>query len=194
MNKKTPGTHNIIVIGSSTGGTRVLDLLFSELPRLNASIIVIQHIPSFHDRLLAERLDRVSPMKVVLAENGTLLDPSVTYCAPADVHLTLKHNSKIQLCTGECVNFCIPSIDITMKSLKTNAKGVIVGVVLTGMGRDGAEGIAHIKEIGGATIAQDKESSTIYGMPKEAVATCKVDFVLHKKSLAEKLIELVGTL
>ena len=183
---------NIIIIGASTGGTRVLSNFFSELPVLNAAIIIVQHIPAFHCGLFAESLDRLSPMKVVLADNRTTLENHTVYCAPSDTHLILIDNSRIKLIDGEKVNFCKPSIDVTMKSLNQNQCGRIVGVLLTGMGKDGSDGISHIKAIGGFTIAQDKDSCVIYGMPKAAIETGKVDYILHQDNIPRKLIALVG--
>lgn len=191
MNNNGAG-GNIIVIGSSTGGIRVFNKMFADLPAVNASIVIVQHIPSYHDKIFAERINNLSSMNAVLAEDNMVLEESRVYCAPAGIHLTLDRNCRIRLVNGERVNHCMPSIDVTMKSLVRNAPAKLVGVLLTGMGRDGADGIAHIKSIGGVTIAQDEESSTVYGMPKAAVATGKVDFVLNKDDIAQKLVNIVG--
>ena len=183
---------NIIVIGSSTGGPKLLAKLFSKLPTLNASIIIVQHVPPVFDGRIAERLDRLSAMDVVLAQVGDVLEHGKVYFAPAQKHLKVLHNSKVMLVKDEEVNCCCPSIDVTMGSIRANKLGKIVGVVLTGMGRDGADGISHIKSIGGITIAQDEASSVIYGMPKAAYETGKVDFVLHEDDICAKLVEIVS--
>ena len=183
---------NIIVIGSSTGGPKLLVKLFSELPPLNASIIIVQHVPPVFDRSIAERLDRLSAMDVALAQVGDVLEDGKVYFAPAKIHLKVQHNKRITLVEDELVNCCCPSIDVAMKSIRANKLGKIVGVVLTGMGRDGADGISHIKSIGGITIAQDEASSVIYGMPKAAYETGKVDFVLHEDDICTKLVEIIS--
>jgi two-component system chemotaxis response regulator CheB len=190
MNKKT--NMNIIVIGSSTGGPKLLNKIFAELPILNATIIIVQHVPPVFDKAIAERLDSISPMSVVLANDGDTLKESTVYVAQAKLHLLLSENYKINLVKDKKINCCIPSIDATMTSLCNNKDGKIIGVLLTGMGKDGAAGISHIKHIGGITIAQDKESSTIYGMPKAAYETGNVDYVLHEDKLSAMLIKLVG--
>ena len=183
---------NIIIIGSSTGGPKVLHSIFSSLPQLNAAIIIVQHILSTVDKSFAERLNSKSSMEVKLSENGNLLEREKVYFAPASIHLKLVNNTKIELCNGEKVNFACPSVDVTMLSVVKHRAGKLVGVVLTGMGRDGADGISHIKNLGGITIAQDKKSSAIYSMPMEAYKTGNVDYVLSMEEIGQKLIELVG--
>lgn len=182
---------NIIIIGSSTGGPKVLHDIFSSLPLLNAAVIIVQHIQPIIDKSFAERLNSKSLMDVKLAENGDLLASGKVYFAPAGIHLKLARNKHIELFNGAKVNFARPSIDVTMRSVARHISGKLVGVVLTGMGRDGAEGIIHIKNLGGITIAQDKKSSAIYGMPMEAQKTGSVDFVMPPEKIVEKLIEIV---
>ena len=183
---------NIIVIGSSTGGPKLLAKLFSELPPLNAAIIIVQHVPPVFDRRIAERLDRLCSMDVVLAQDGDVLENRKVYFAPASKHLKVHRNNRVMLVEDKKVNCCCPSIDVAMKSIRANKSGGLVGVVLTGMGSDGADGISHIKSLGGITIAQDEASSVIYGMPKAAYNTGKVDFVLHEDDICAKLEEIVS--
>ena len=183
-------SNNIVLIGSSTGGPRTLTELFQNLPKLKTSIIIIQHMPQFINTSIQMGLNKITEMTVQLACNGEYLTEGNVYIAPSGVHLTLQNNRRICLFNGEKVNFVRPSIDIAMKSIKNNGKDIIVGIILTGMGRDGAKGITYIKSIGGLTIAQDEKSSIIYGMPKEAYKTGKIDFVLSPKQIQEKLITL----
>ena len=186
--------NNLIIIGSSTGGPKVLNEMFSALPVLDASIVIIQHVPTYFDKAIAVRLDDLSKFTVKLAEDGDVLSAGTAYMAPAQKHLKLISNSRISLVEDAKVNCCCPSVDVTMKSLTSNSSGVIVGVVLTGLGRDGAAGIEHIKGLGGKTIAQDKMSSVIFGMPKSAIATGKVDHVLPPEKICEMLTKLFGTI
>ena len=185
-------TENIIIIGSSTGGPRILHHIFSSLPQLDAAIIIVQHILSSVDKNFVERLNSESSMEVTMSENGNLLERRKVYFAPAGIHLKLVENTKIELFNGEKVNFACPSIDVTMRSIVNHHEGNLIGVVLTGMGSDGADGISHIKNLGGITIAQDKKSSAVYSMPLKAYQTGNVDHVLSLDEIGQKLIDIVG--
>lgn len=183
---------NIVIIGVSTGGPKTLETIFTGLPPLNAAVIIVLHIPSGTDRTFVKRLDNVSTMPVTLAEHGSYLRTGHVYLVPGAMHLRLEGNSRLILFEGDRINFVRPSIDVAMTSLSKPLHGRIVGVVLTGMGKDGAEGIRHIKQIGGITIAQDQHSSAIYGMPKAALQTGAVDCVLSCQAIGAKLVALLN--
>ena len=183
---------NIIVIGASAGGPHVLKMIFSGLPRLKASIIIVQHMPKFINDSLRDSLGSLTKMKVQIAENRKQIRQGTVYIAPSEIHIKMIDNETIRLFAAEKVNYVCPSVDVTMKSLRMEIGASFVGVVVTGMGRDGAEGIAHIKRIGGITIAQDEKTSSIFGMPKEAIDTGCVDMVLTPQEIREKLIEISG--
>lgn len=185
-------TKNIVVIGSSTGGFKAVRHIFSSLPRLNASIIIVQHMFWKVNEQFRNRLRESTRMKVKIAEDGDLLAVGKVYIAPSGHHLKLVNNRQIILFGEEKVNSVRPAIDVTMKSLKNGYGNIIVGVILAGMGKDGVAGISHIKSIGGITIAQDKKSSAIYGMPGAAVETGDVDFSLPPEKIRDKLIEVAG--
>jgi two-component system chemotaxis response regulator CheB len=185
-------SRNLIMIGSSTGGVRVLETVFSGLPRLNAAIVLVHHMPEFINRSVADHLQSLSDMDVKVADHRDELVPGRVYLAPSEVHLQVIANRFTELFPGEKVNFVCPSVDVAMNSLVKRSGDRVIGVVLTGMGVDGAAGISHIKEIGGITIAQDERTSAIYGMPKAAYETGSVDFVLSPEGVRAKLIELVG--
>ena len=186
--------NNVVVIGVSTGGPIALKRLFAELPPLDAAIVIILHIPPGMDYKIAQGLDAVASMPVSLAEDGAYLRSGHIYFAPGGFHLKLKGNSQIILEKGERINFVLPSADVTMMSLNRPLKQKkIVGIILTGMGKDGAEGIRHIKSLGGSTIAQDQESSAIYGMPKAAVDTGCVDYVVPLKKIGARLVNLLNS-
>ncbi|MHB8121016.1 MAG: CheB methylesterase domain-containing protein [Desulfuromonadaceae bacterium] len=185
--------NNIVMIGVSTGGPIALRHLFAELPPLDAAIVIVLHIPPGMDYKIAKGLDAMASMPVALAEDGEYLRSGRIYLAPGGLHLKLEGNSRIALEDSARVNFVQPSADVAMKSLlKPVKQRQVVGVILTGMGKDGAEGIRHIKNLGGVTIAQNQESSAIYGMPKAAVETGAVDFVLPPFKIGKKLIELLS--
>lgn len=185
--------NNIVIIGVSTGGPIALRRLFTNLPPLDAAIVTVLHIPPGMDYKIAKGLNAVASMPVTLAEDGEYIRSGQIYLAPGGFHLQLEGNSRIVVKDGPRVNFVQPSADVAMKSLLKPIKNrKIVGIVLTGMGKDGAGGICHIKSIGGITIAQDKESSAIYGMPKAAFDTGMVDFVLSPEKINQKLSSLFG--
>ena len=183
---------NIVIIGSSAGGPRILKSIFQDLPLLDSVIIIIQHMPKFVNESLCQGLDNLTDMSVVIAQDGEELQSGTVYIAPSEVHLELEENMKVKLSKGDKINYVCPSVDVTMRSLEKQSDSVIIGVVLTGMGRDGANGITHIKRINGVTIAQDEKSSIIFGMPKEAIQTGQVDWVLDPYQIKIKIIELVG--
>jgi two-component system, chemotaxis family, protein-glutamate methylesterase/glutaminase len=185
-------SRNLVVIGVSTGGPMTLRELFQELPVLNAAFVVVLHISSAMDFRVAQGIDSVASMPVALAQDGEFLEDGRVYLAPGGLHLKLDANRRITLWEGERVNYVQPSVDVAMLSVTRPRSGKLIGIVLTGMGKDGAEGIRHIKSIGGVTIAQDQRSCTIYGMPKAAAETGAVDFVLPPKKIAAKLVELLG--
>jgi two-component system chemotaxis response regulator CheB len=184
---------NIIIIGASTGGPKTLEKICTGLPVLDAAVLIVQHIAPPIDALMAKRLNAKTAMDVSLPERGDLLRRGHVYVAPSRIHLKLVSNGRIDLMEDGKVNCCRPSVDVAMGSVAEHP-GRVVGVILTGMGYDGVEGIAHLKSIGGVTIAQDEETSTIYGMPRAARETGKVDFVLPDAEIGQKLISLVGKL
>lgn len=183
---------NLIVIGSSTGGLKVLEAMFTRLPVLKAAVLIVQHITPVIDQAFVTSLSRVSAMPVFLARSGQQLDEGNVYLAPGGIHLTLQQNSICRLTPGEKVNSVCPAIDVAMKSLVRTTSGRLVGIILTGMGYDGAAGIVQVKKCGGLTIAQDQKSSIIFGMPKAAAETGMVDLVLSTDRIADKLRELFG--
>jgi two-component system, chemotaxis family, protein-glutamate methylesterase/glutaminase len=184
-------SQNLVVIGVSTGGPMTLKELFSELPPLHAAFVIVLHITPQMDLRIAQGIDQVSAMPVALARDGEYLKPGQVYLAPGGYHLKLEGNQRIVLQEGARVNFVQPSVDVAMLSLSKPLHRKVIGVVLTGMGKDGADGIVHVKKIGGVTIAQDQKSSTIYGMPRAAAQTGAVDHVLSPKKIAAKLVELL---
>jgi two-component system chemotaxis response regulator CheB len=187
MNSRT-----IVIIGASTGGPRTLRRVLESFPSLDdVCIIVVQHMPKHINESVRKSLARITRMKVKLAEDGDLLENDVILLAPGNVHIEISDNQRVRLVDGGKVNFVRPSIDVAMKSLQADPSINAIGVILTGMGSDGVEGISHIKRLGGATIAQDRLSSVIFGMPRLAAETGDVDFVLPPEMIGEKIAELI---
>lgn len=132
----------LIVIGASTGGTRVLPDLITPLSRHGATILIVQHMPRYINASLVRTLGRQSACPVTLVQNGERLDPAHIYVAPSEVHCTVVNNRSLQLTPGPAVNYVCPSIDVTMQSLRAPAAGqVLIGIILTGMGQIGR---AHV--------------------------------------------------
>ena len=184
--------RNIVIIGSSAGGPRILKELFIDLPRLNGCFVIVQHMPKFVNESLCDNLNQNTEMDVKIACTEEPLLVGSVYIAPSEKHLKLVKNREIMLVKGEKINFACPSIDVTMKSVVEEFDKKIIGIVLSGMGKDGAEGICHIKQIGGITIAQNEETSIIFGMPKEAINTGQIDMVYSTIEIKEFLVKTLG--
>lgn len=188
-------SEKLIIIGASTGGTEAIKEFLMRMPSDCPGILIVQHMPEGFTRSFAQRLDSLCRISVKEAEHGDRVLPGHAYLAPGHSHLLLARsgaNYLTQLDQGPPVNRHRPSVDVLFRSSAINAGKNAVGVILTGMGKDGAEGIRHVKAIGGVTIAQNKESSAIYGMPKAASETGAVDFVLSPDKISRKLVELLS--
>ncbi len=183
----------IVAIGTSTGGPRALETLLTELPQnLPAAVLVTQHMPPKFTYALATRLDSISAIRIKEAEHGEPVLSGVVYIAPGDYHLTVDDNKCVQLNQSPPVEHVRPSATVMMLSAAKVWHGNILGVILTGMGRDGADGMVEIKRRGGRTLAQDEESSVIFSMPKAAIKAGVVDHVLPLSKIAGKISELCG--
>ncbi len=186
---------NIIVIGASTGGLRTLESILPSLPAdFPAPIIVAQHVPNmFFTESLAEHLNRVCELAVKVAEDNEIIKAGKIYLAPGGFHMTLYPlpNREVTPHINEAKSDTLsPSIDIVMESVAKIFCGNTVGIILTGMGCDGREGMKAIKQAGGRTIVQD-ESSLIFGMPKAVIDAGFADKVLPAGEIAEAMMECV---
>ena len=184
--------RNMAVIGSSGAGLPILSSIFLGMPRLRGPVILIQHMPFYINRTVRDHLSAHTGMTVKLAEQDDPLLPGVLYLAPSELHLTLVGNERIRLVGGQRVNFVCPSIDVAMTSITEEPPVFPMGVLLSGVGDDGIEGIRHIKRLGGVTVALEKGASTITGMSDEAVATGDVDFVLNPEEIRQRLVDHLG--
>lgn len=165
-------TERIIAIGASTGGTEALRAVLESMPPDSPAIVISQHIPAAFSKPFAERLDKSSPMKVYQAENGQYILPGHAYVAPGDRHLLVERDGARYLCRlsdGPPVNRHRPSVDVMFRSVAQNVGPNAVGVILTGMGDDGARGLKEMLDAGARTLAQDEASSVVWGMPGSAV-------------------------
>ncbi|NLJ80109.1 MAG: chemotaxis response regulator protein-glutamate methylesterase [Firmicutes bacterium] len=183
----------IVIIGSSTGGPRAIEEVFKQIPpNLPAGILIVQHMPKDFTYSFAKRLDSLFPFPVKEAAQGDLIENGKALVAPGDFHLVVGNDRRIYLNQEERVMFLRPAIDITMQSLPRVFGNKIVGVILTGMGSDGAEGMASIKEAGGVTIAQDRSSATIYSMPRVVAENGHADYILPLNRIGESISKIIS--
>lgn len=186
----------IIAIGTSTGGPKALQDVIPHLPaNLPASVVVVQHMPPGFTKSLAERMDSISQMRVKEAENNDLLVPGWVYIAPGDFHLRVVkdgHGYRIRLGDDGLVSGHRPSVDAMMESLAELRISDVVGVIMTGMGSDGAKGLKLLKEHRNFVLAQDEESCVVFGMPKSAIKLEAVDKIVSLDALADEIIKATG--
>ncbi len=188
---------SIVLIGTSTGGPRALEKLLTSLPRdLKAPVLIVQHMPANFTKLLAERLDTLSSIRVKEAEQGEILQNGVAYIAPGGKHLLLKqigNTIKTELSTSPPEKGHRPSVDLLFTSASRIKGYKKIAVVLTGMGSDGTEGLISLKRSNNLyAIAESEKTSIIYGMPKSAVKTGYVDIVLDIDQIADQIIKKVN--
>jgi len=184
--------ENVVAIGSSTGGLVALKEILSQLPdELDAAIVIVQHMPSFVSKSIVSVLDEVTKLKVKLGEEGEVLTSGFIYLAPGGDKHVIVDDRRFRLVAGEKVNFCRPSVDVMMDSVAEVFEENTIGAILTGMGHDGAQGIVTIKKHGGRTIAQDKVTSAVFGMPGAAIDTGKVDRVVPSYRIASEFTSIL---
>ena len=189
-------TINAIVIASSTGGPKALSKIISLLPgNFSVPVIIVQHNSSGFDKSFAQWLGTFTTLQVKLAEEGETPKPGMVYIAQTDKHLELqgtdRHSMTLHYNNDEPENNQKPAADVLFRTAAESLKQSVISVVLTGMGSDGAAGTKKIREMGGITLAQDEESSLIYGMPKAAADTGCVDMVLPVDRIPDELVRLV---
>jgi two-component system chemotaxis response regulator CheB len=173
-----PSALKLVAIGASTGGVEALVTVLSQFPQACPPTVVVQHMPPFFTTSFAARLNAVCRPTVHEAWDGAPLDRGTIYLAPGGAaHLEVVWNSarKVRLVASEPVNRHRPSVDVTFRSVARQLGQGTVGVLLTGMGRDGADGLKAMRDAGARTIAQDRDTSTVYGMPRAAVEVGAVD-------------------
>ncbi len=173
-------TNKVIAIGASTGGTQALQAVLSVLPANTAGIMVVQHMPENFTRSFAARLNDVCEMEVKEAQDGDSVIPGRVLIAPGNFHMMLNRSGALyyaRVTNGPLVNRHRPSVEVLFKSVAKYAGANAVGVIMTGMGADGAEGIMEMRNNGAFTIAQDEASSVVFGMPKEAIKLGGIDKV-----------------
>lgn len=186
-------TDKVIAIGASTGGTEAIKEVLIRLRPDCPGIVVTQHIPPVFSRSFAERMNKVSRLAVCEAQDGQQIRPGHAFIAPGDRHLLVVKDGaryRCKLSDGPAVNRHKPAVDVLFDSVAKTVGHNAIGVLLTGMGRDGAKGLRRMRDAGATTIAQDEQSSVIWGMPHAALEEGGVDKVLPLMQIAAKLTEL----
>ena len=180
-----------IVLGASTGGPKVLFDIIKGLPKdLNIPVFIVQHMPKGFTKSFAQRLNSECALAVVEAKHEMNISPGVVYVAPGDYHMTIEKN-RIILDERAKIHGVRPAVDFLFETAARRYGSELLGVILTGMGKDGAAGMVSIKEAGGYNLAQDKESCVVFGMPGYAVSLGVVDEILSPKKIIENIASIV---
>lgn len=196
-NKPIPKNKRIdaVVIGASTGGPKALQEVLTKLPgNLDVPVFVVQHMPEGFTKVFAERLNKSCDMTVVEASHGMSISRNTIYIAKGGSHMTISSANRIELNKEPAIWGVRPAVDKLFDSAVNVYGGNLLSVILTGMGRDGAEGTKNVKERGGITISEDRSTCTIYGMPKAAYETGKVDLVLPLDQVCNKITQIVKSI
>ena len=190
------GTEKIVVIGTSTGGPRALQEVITKLPgNLPCGVLIVQHMPPGFTKSLADRLNALSSLRVKEAEQNDLVAPGLVLIAPGDYHMTVERmGGKVitKLNQMPPIGGHRPAVDPMMESVVQLYGSRTIGVLLTGMGRDGAKGMQLIRQQNGYTIAEDKSTAVVFGMPKAAIELNAANVVLPISSIALEIVKAVG--
>jgi two-component system chemotaxis response regulator CheB len=187
-------TNKILAIGASTGGTEALKDVLMGLPRNAPGTIIVQHMPSNFTGPFAERLNGLCAMEVREAKNGDSITPGVALIAPGDYHMVVRRSGAryyVEIGSGEKVSGHRPSVDVLLNSVAKIAGSNAIGVILTGMGGDGARGLLSMRNAGSRTLGQDELSCVVYGMPKVAFDIGAVEKQLPLNKIAQEIINLI---
>jgi two-component system chemotaxis response regulator CheB len=183
-------TDKVVAIGASTGGTQALERVLTALPRTTVGIVIVQHMPEKFTAAFAQRLNSICEVEVLEAKTGDRVIPGRALIAPGGRHMLLRRNGaqyQVEVVDGPPVNRHKPSVDVLFRSAAQCAGKNAVGIIMTGMGDDGAAGLLEMRDKGALTIAQDEASCVVFGMPKEAIKHGGVIKVLPLASLAGEI-------
>lgn len=184
-------SEKLIAIGASTGGTEAIRHVLQPLPASSPALLITQHMPPGFTRSFAERLNKLCQITVKEAEDGERVLPGHAYIAPGDRHLELARsgaNYQVRLHDGPPVNRHRPSVDVLFRSVAQFAGRNAVGVILTGMGNDGAAGMLEMHRAGAYTLAQNETSCVVFGMPREAIATGGVNEIVELERMSQRML------
>jgi two-component system chemotaxis response regulator CheB len=189
-------TERVVAIGTSTGGTQALELLLTALPRVSPGIVIVQHMPEKFTAAFAERLDKLCQITVKEAQTNDRVLPGRALIAPGGRHMLLRRHGAqyhVEILDGPPVNRHRPSVDVLFRSVAKCAGGNALGLIMTGMGDDGAAGLLEMRNAGARTVAQDEASCVVYGMPKEAVKRGAVEKSVTLELLYKEVLQQLST-
>ncbi|MBW8185342.1 protein-glutamate methylesterase/protein-glutamine glutaminase [Shewanella nanhaiensis] len=192
--KSTYSRNKVIAIGASTGGTEAIQRLICQLPHDISPIVIAQHIPAAFSTSFAKRLNSNASMTVIESQGGELLKPGTAYLAPGSAHLIVERKGMslyTKLLDTDPVNRHRPSVDVLFDSVAESVGKSALGVILTGMGKDGAKGLLNMRNKGSFTVAQDEASSVVWGMPGAAVDIEASSEILHIDRIPQKILSLL---
>lgn len=184
-------TDRVIAIGTSTGGTKALEEVLTRLPKTAPGIVVVQHMPEAFTAAFAKRLNSVCQVTVKEAENNDRVMPGLVFIAPGGKHLLLRRSGaqyRVEVKAGPLVSRHRPSVNVLFRSVATAAGNNAIGIIMTGMGDDGAKGMKELHDTGALTIGQDEMSCVVYGMPKEALKAGGVDAEMPLEKISELIV------
>jgi two-component system chemotaxis response regulator CheB len=188
-------TNKVIAIGASTGGTEALKIVLTKMPVNAPGILVVQHMPAHFTTTFAERMNDLCAITVKEAKDGDSLVNGTALIAPGNFHMLLKRSGAryyVQVKTGPLVHHQRPAADVLFHSVAQNAGRNAVGIILTGMGADGALGLLKMKQVGAKTLAQDEKTCIVFGMPKEAIKLGAVEKVVSLNNITQTAINLIN--
>ena len=184
-------TEQVVAIGTSTGGTQALEEVLTALPRMCPGIVIVQHMPEKFTAAFAARLDQLSDITIKEAVHGDRVVPGRALIAPGGKHMLLKRNGAqyfVEVVDGPVVNRHRPSVDVLFRSVARCAGANALGIIMTGMGDDGAAGMLEMLKAGARTVAQDEQSCVVFGMPKEAIKRGAVDKIVPLASIGREIL------
>ena len=187
-------SNKVIAIGASTGGTEALKTLLTQMPSTSPGMVIVQHMPANFTTAFAERLNGLCQITVKEAKDSDPVSHGTALIAPGNYHMLLRRSGAryyVEVKTGPMVHHQRPSVDVLFKSTAQYAGANSIGVILTGMGADGAAGLLDMKNMGAGTIAQDEKTCVVFGMPNEAIKLGAVDTVLPMDQIASEIIRMV---
>lgn len=188
----TQTTESIVAIGTSTGGTQALEVVLTALPKVCPGIVVVQHMPEKFTAAFASRLDGICDVEVREAKNNDRVLPGVVLIAPGGKHMSLKRSGAlyiVEVKDGPLVNRHRPSVDVLFRSVAKFAGKNALGIIMTGMGDDGARGLLEMREVGSPTLGQNEATCIVYGMPKEAFKLGGVQEEIDLDEIAVRIVK-----
>ena len=184
-------TEPVVAMGTSTGGTQALEAVLTRLPATVPGIVIVQHMPAVFTAMFAERLNALCAIEVLEAKHGDRVRAGRALVAPGGKHMMLKrlgNQYTVDVADGPPVNRHRPSVDVLFRSVAKFAGANALGIIMTGMGDDGAQGLKEMHDAGARTVAQDEASSVVFGMPKEAIKLGAADLILPLNQISGAIV------